>query len=587
MTAVTGAPIGRGRSIGLPRPSRKVIGWAVTLVIGYLLLAPVAMLLFTSFRDTRTKLPFESTDFTFANYRTVFGSTETWTILGRTLLYAGCSVGIAILIVIPLSFILERTNFPFRRLLTAVVLAPLGLPGFVAAMAWILLAQKQIGVINTAFRGLFGRSGQGPLDIYTFGGMVFVTALIFVPSIYLMVSGTFSRFDPALEESSAASGARIGTTLRRVTLPLLAPAILGATIFYFIVGIEAFEVPAFIGTPAGIYTLSTWMYALVHPPTSGLPSYGVTGAFGMLTILIAIALVAAYRRVLRDRSRFVTVGSRGFRPQPMHLSPTVRRLSLGVLGLYGLLAFALPFLVLVWRSFTGPFTTLDFASFRQLTLENYTYVIHDPTIRSATIHTIYIATSASLLTMALATAVAWFALRDGGRGARGSELLLFLSLGIPAVIVAISVGLVYLWLPVPVYGTIWVLVIALSTRFLPYGSTVMGPALMQIGRDLEDASATCGAPLWRTLVKVVFPIVWPSFIRGFIWTFVHAARDVAIVLTLLTVGNLTLGSELYAIWFQDAQFSKAAALSVLLAVASSLLTYVVIRLDPVMKQARS
>jgi iron(III) transport system permease protein len=107
---------------------------------------------------------------------------------------------------------------------------------------------------------------------------------------------------------------------------------------------------------------------------------------------------------------------------------------------------------------------------------------------------------------------------------------------------------------------------------------------MQMGRDLEDASAVSGAPLWRTFVKIVLPIISPSFVRGFIWTFVHAARDVAIVLVLLTVANITIGAELYAIWFQDAQFARAAALSVLVAAASSLLTYIVVRIDAVMER---
>jgi iron(III) transport system permease protein len=557
----------------------------VAAAVAFLVLVPLGMLLFSSLRDTRVRLPFEHTGFTLRNYREVFASGETYSVLGRTFLYAGGSVALALAIVLPLAFLLERTDFRFRRIVIAVILAPLGLPGFVAAMAWILLAQAQIGVLNTAFRSVFHRDGQGPLDIYTLGGMVFVTALIFVPSIYLMVSGTFSRFDPALEESSATSGANIRTTLRRVTLPLLAPSILGATIFYLVVGIEAFEVPAFLGIPGRIYTLSTWLFNLVHPPTTGIPDYGIASAFGILTILIATALVVAYRRLLRDRGRYVTVGARGFRPQPMRLSAGPRRGALAVLAVYGLLAFALPFLVLTWRSFVGPFSSLDFTSFHELTLDNYSYVFHDPTIRDAVWRTVYMAGSTAFLTMLLATAVAWFALR-GSALARGSELLLFLSLGVPAIIVAVSVGLLYLWLPIPVYGTVWILVLALGTRFLPYASTVMGPALMQMGRDLEDASAVCGAPLWRTFLKVVFPIIAPSFVRGFIWTFVHAARDVAIVLVLLTVSNLTIGAELYAIWFQDAQFARAAALSVLVALASSLLTYLVVRIDAVMERNR-
>jgi iron(III) transport system permease protein len=491
------------------------------------------------------------------------------------------------LIVVPLAFLLERTDFPMRRLMTAIVLAPMGLPGFVAAMAWILMLNPDTGVLNDGLRSLLGTEGRGPIDIYSLGGMIFVGAMLFVPSLYLMISGTFSRFDPALEDASATAGATLVTTLRRITFPLLTPALLGALVYYFMVGIDTFEVPAFIGVPGGHYTLTTWIFRSVHPPGAQLPNYGTASAFGILTIVLATGLVVSYRYVIREQARFVTVGSRGFRPRTVPLPRWLRRSAIGVLALYGIVGFVLPFAILIWHSLVPPFTKFGLSSFREMSLENYTSVLAEPTVREAIVNTLVMAFAASILTMALAVLVAWFGLRDANRTSAVSQVLIFVTLGVPGVIIGVSTMLVYLWLPVGIYGTIWIIVLAMVVRFLPYGTMVVTPALMQVGRDLEDASAVSGAPWWRTLTKIVLPIIWPSCVRGGLWTFVHAARDATIVLVLMTAGNVMLGSYLWAIWFQEGNFAKAAAVSVLLALVSSALTFLLVRFDPIANEANS
>jgi iron(III) transport system permease protein len=261
------------------------------------------------------------------------------------------------------------------------------------------------------------------------------------------------------------------------------------------------------------------------------------------------------------------------------LRPGPRRAALVGVVLYSLLAFGLPLLILLWQSLLPPFQGFSVNSLNHLTFGAYTRVFDDPTIGPIVIHTLVMAAASAVLIMTLATLVAWFALRDRSRGFRITEIVVFASIGIPSVIVAVSVSLLYLWLHVGVYGTIWIIVLAMTARYLPYGSTVMTPAMMQVGRDLEDASTMCGAPQWRTLRTVIFPIIWPSFARGMLWTFVQAARDATIVLVLVGVANVTIGAELFEIWNGSADFPSAAALSVMLVVASSILTLTVLRFD--------
>lgn len=562
---------------------RRIVLWVLIALTGYLVAVPFVLLVFSSFRLTTEKLPWEHTSFTLGDYGQILHSSHALHIIGTTLLYAGGSIVLGVVLVVPLAFLLERTNFPVRGLLRTVTVAPLGMPPFVAASAWILLANPRTGLLNSAWHWLVGGSGDGPLNIYTVWGMIFVSGLLFVPSMYLMISGTSSRLDPALEESSATSGARGWTTARRVTLPLVVPSILGAVVFYAVVAIEIFDVPAFIGIPGKVDVLSTWIYRLVNNP-GGLPDYGVASAFGLVIVVLAIVLIAAYRQVTRNANRYVTISARGYKPREIKLSRSATGGAFLLLLLYALLAFVLPFLALVWRSFVPPFAPFDLSSLHHLTLANYRGVLNDPTMRAGISHTLVIATVSSVATMTLASVTSWLGFRESSRAGGFYNLIVFANLGIPSIILALALAMLYLWLPLGIYGTVWIIVIALVTRYLAYGTLVMTPAFFQVSRDLEDASATAGASAARTFASIVLPLVFISYLRGVLWTFIQAARDVTIVLILLTVSNVTVGAELFSLW-SNGDYALGSAGAVLLTLLTSVLTFIFIRLDPARRQS--
>lgn len=302
-----------------PIPWEKIIGVLTTVGVSYLIGAPLLMLLYSSVRSTRDRLPFESTSFTLDNHAVVFGSETTYRLFANTLIFAVGSVVLGLALAVGFAYLIERTNIPWRTLALVVVLAPMALSPFVAGIAWVLLANPKNGVLNVILRAAMGVSGNAPLDVYSITGMILVTGIMLVPSTYIMVSGTFSRMDPSLEEASRLSGAGTWQTLRRVTIPLLRPGILGATIYYFVVAVEIFEIPALLGIPSGNYLLSTWIYYLVYAP-GHLPDYGLAAGFGMLTLLLAAVLIYIYSRMTRQRDRFVTVSGPGWRPQLIDVS---------------------------------------------------------------------------------------------------------------------------------------------------------------------------------------------------------------------------------------------------------------------------
>jgi iron(III) transport system permease protein len=543
------------------------LGGATSALVLLLVGVPLGFLLFASLRDTEGKLPFEATSFTLRNYTDVFTSEQTYKIFGITLVYAVGSVLVALVIVLAFAYLLERTDLRFRSPIMAMLLAPMALPPFVAAIAWVLLANPDSGVLNTIFVEIFG--GTGPFNAYSLTAMIFITGVMFVPSMYLMISGTFVHMDAAFEEASRTSGVGRMRTLWHVTGPLAMPGIAGAAAFSLVGAFEIFEIPALLGMPTRTYTLSTWTYYLINPPQN-LPNYGLASAYGVVTLGVAACLLVAYRRLVHRRQRdFVTLLGRGHRRDLVELGRW-NYVVLGAAIAYCFVTFVLPLGILVWRSLLSPYA--DTAAIGPFTFDTYERMINSAEVRSAVGHSLLIAATTAVAAMLLCNLIAWLSVRSKGRAGRLADHLTFISMGIPGIVIAVSVGLVYLWLPLPIYGTVWIIVIALSTRFLAYGVRVMSAAYIQVSGELEEASWTSGASTARTMVSILLPLVWPSFSRGLMWMFVHALRDATVAIVLASATNETLAAHIFFQWFESANFAYAASLCVPLALISILIT---------------
>ncbi|MCL4425513.1 MAG: ABC transporter permease subunit, partial [Firmicutes bacterium] len=233
----------------------------VTLAI-FLVMIPLLMLVYSSFRTGRPGLP--GGEYTLQNYLTAYTNKKSYEAILNSFGYAGGGTLISVIIAIIMSWAIERTNMPLRNLSYALLLVPLAIPGMLFSISWILLLSPDIGFLNILIRkalGIFGiKLSTGPFNIYTLYGMFFLEGLRHVPTIFLMISAAFRNMDPALEEAAFVSGCGTVRTLRQVTIPVLFPAILGAFIYSFMTGIESFEIPGIIGLPANIYVFSTRIY---------------------------------------------------------------------------------------------------------------------------------------------------------------------------------------------------------------------------------------------------------------------------------------------------------------------------------------
>jgi iron(III) transport system permease protein len=557
------------------RNSRRILLLITVILVTIIIVPPIGMLLFSSIRSTKGLMPFETTSFTIQNYIEVFTSESTYRLLLNTTWYAVGTVLLSMAITVTLAWFLERTDVPLRRTLFVLMLAPLGMPVIILCMAWTALANPANGVINVVLRAILGLQGPGPLDIYSIPGMILVSSLSFVPQIYIMISGVFGRIDPSFEEAGRTSGAGSLAVFRYISLPVLGPALISAVIFFLVRAMELFEIPAMLGFPRGIYVLSSAIYYAIHPVTgSVLPDYGSASTYSVVLLLVAGVFIYFYGHYVRHAERFATVTGRGYRPRLIVLGkwkfvPVLLMLT------YFFLAIALPLLVLLWTSLAPRFSSISLQTLSLLNFNFYRHMLNYPYLMTTVKNTLIVSAASAGGGMLLVTVISWLSVRGGIRGSSIPDRLSFLIIAVPSVVLGLSLIFVYASLPFSFYGTIWIIVLGFITLNIPFGTRQMSAALLQVHRELEEASATSGAGLLPTIFHIVLPLLWPSFARGFLGLFVRCLSTTTLALMLFTVDNQIIGVTLWFLWVEDARMGLASAIAVPLMIVSMLLTLLV------------
>jgi iron(III) transport system permease protein len=362
-------------------------------------------------------------------------------------------------------------------------------------------------------------------------------------------------------------------TQLRVALPLLAPALAGTFAFLMIVGMMVFDVPGIIGMPARQPVLATHIYDLAHHGPLGLPEYGAMCAVAVLTALALLGLCLAYQRLMASRDRFVTVRGKAFKPVPHKLGRAGPWVTAGVV-VYLLLAVVLPLGALVWTSLLPFMMPPSGEALAKLTFGNHAAFLADPALGRAVLHSLAIAVAAATAVCLLALGISWVVVRTDAAGRRLIDLLAFLPLAMPGVLIGTALIYVYLLVKiVPVYGTIWIIAIAHVTVYLSFASRAMNAALAQLHSELEEAARMSGADRTRTILRIVVPLALPALGAIWLWVLSHSARELSSALMLQGVNNATVPTLLYSYWTQG-QPTRTAAVGVWLALFMIALTFV-------------
>jgi iron(III) transport system permease protein len=560
----------------LANPSRD---WLVDLrrtapvlslvVLGVLVVLPLLVMLIASFRPAGT-FPLDPGPIILTNFADAYLTPNTLAMLANTAIYATVPLVFALPLAFGLAFLTERTDLPLRGHIYSVMFVPMSVPIFASAMSWFLLLGPRAGTLNMWIRTIFGLDMRdGPFNILTLPGMMFVHALGIVPSIWLILISVLRSMDPVLEEAAAVSGAsRLRTTLV-VTVPLMMPAILATLILFVVVGVESLETPLALGTPAGIEVLSTRVYDLLHLPTGAGFAYGPPAATGLLALLVGLIGITVYLRLTRRASSYVVVSGKAFRPRAIKLGRW-KYVAVGAIAGYLVLQVILPFSILLATSFQRFYQPVAPGSNIVWTTNNYLGMLDYRFFGQYFVNTIIVSVGAATITMLLVTLFAWEIVRLKSRMTQLVNILAFVPLGIPGVISGLAFFL--LFIGTPLYGTLALLVLAFLARFVAYGTRLMQAAQVQIHAELEEAALVSGVSYLRTFLTVNLRLLLPAFFNGWLWVLVHAARDFTTPLMVASASSL-LASNLIFGRYEDGKFPESAAMMVVLVAFNTCLVF--------------
>jgi iron(III) transport system permease protein len=517
----------------------RVLGVTLlALLLAFLSVYPLSMLLYGSLHSTP---PGIAGTFTLDGYRAVFTQQSAISLLntvGISLAKTIPSLALAIL----LAWILARTDTPFRGTLEALITLPFFIPPILTAMAWGMLGNPQVGLLNQVYQWATG-SDVAPINVYSYGGVIWHMMQYSVPFLFLLIVDAFRAMDQSLEEAARMCGASRLRTFCTVTMQLMLPALTGAAILSFIRGIENFESPLFFGTPAGIRVITTDIYDSINQRSPPEYQYATATSFVIMALLFLIVLLQW--RILRGRS-FQTVTGKGYSPAIMKLGKW-RWVTFAFCVLFFFVTVVLPVGQLLIGSF---FKFFGFYQRDMLTLDHYREVFGSKDFWRGFGNTMLLGFAGATLTMILGGAVAYISVRTKWRG----RLLIDAMAWLPWMMPGIVLGVGFLWgfalLPhaVPIYGTIWALLLAYISLGTPLSVRVMSSAYAQLSFDIEECSRVHGASWLQTMSRIVIALAWPSFAVGWMLIFFGIMRELSASVLLYSVGSEVLSVVLLKLW---------------------------------------
>ncbi|MBI2986393.1 MAG: iron ABC transporter permease [Deltaproteobacteria bacterium] len=495
---------------------KERINWSAILMFGvaalviYLTLIPLTMMVYGSFRNGP---PGAESSFTLKNYVKAFNHPVLYRSVLNSLIFALGAGSLAFAIGCLLAWFTERTNAPLKGLIYVAVFIEVMIPGILESISWVLLLSPSIGLINVYAKALLGLS-EAPFNVYSMGGMIWAFGVSSYTVPFLLMAAAFRSMDPALEEAALVSGSGTFQTVCRITLRLMLPSMLATWLLLFIRGIETFEVPAILGLPAGITLLATEVYLMAREvPTD----YNLAATFAMVYVVVALGGLYVYFRATRYAERFAVISGKGFRPVVMNLG--VWRFLAGGACLLLLIVIAfLPLLVIVYTSFLPWYAPPSAKMFQMMSLDNYRFLMGYDLVLKAVKNNLIVGIGSATTTVFLTSVIAWIVLRSSVPGRKALDALAFSPIALPGVVFGLSLMWLYLTLPVPVYGTLWILFIAYVSKYMPVSMRACNAALMQVNKELEEASKASGASWWATFRRIVVPLILPGMFVG--WAYV-------------------------------------------------------------------
>ncbi len=483
-------------------------------------------------------------------------------ILWNTVVVAVLATLLAVAIGFVMGWILTRTNVPGRAIFEQLMALPYYVTPLMGALAWSFLGAPRSGLINQAWRAVGG--AEYLVDINTAHGIAWVMALFEGSVAFVMIGAVMKSMDPSLEEASQVLGAGRTRTMLRVTLPLVIPGVLGAAIFVFAEMLGSFSAALVLGLPARFYVITTAMYQLLaqYPPR-----FPLAAAMGVSLFAVMFAMVFLYRRIVTAGS-YATITGKAFRPRPMHVGG-LRWILFGVCAAYLFVAAILPILTVAYASLQK--LAVGLPTRQSWTLDNYAMALSLDAVRSAMWNSLLLGLGTATIGVLLMGLLSWIIYRSRIPGSGVIEYIVMFPQAVPRLVFAF--GMLWAWLSFPfsIYGTLWLLLIAYLTVFLPLGVRTIASVLLQIDKSLEESAQMCGASWGYRIRTVTLPLLRPGMIAAWLLLFVASVRELGASILLTGPNAKAITPAIVEAWFSiSTELTAAMALIQTLAVAVAL-----------------
>ena len=358
-------------------------------------------------------------------------------------------------------------------------------------------------------------------------------------------------------------GASLFQTLRRITLPLAWPGILAASIYVYTIGFAAFDVPAILGLSNRIFTFSTYVYSEISP-ADGLPEYGGVAGLSMMMVVFAGFLTWWYTRVQRESSRYAVITGKGYRPTLVRLG-RYKAPAIAFFVLFFIVSQLLPVLTLLWAAGLPFIQPVSAEAIAQLSFDHFRNLPRE-LISNALGNTAALMVLVPTVTVVFSVAISWVVVRSKVPGRAVFDFFAFLPHTVPAIVFSVAAWLLALFLlsdVVPIYGTIWILVLVYVVARLSYGTRMTNSGMIQIHPELEESARMSGASTAGVMRRVLLPLLTPAMMYAWIWIALLSYRELTLPVVLATGDNQPLSMVVWS-YVLTSEYGQASAVAAIM-----------------------
>ena len=550
------------------RNATQVMFLMTGVLLAYLVLPPFFFIVHTSLVVERG---LQAGSYTIQHFAGIIESIgDVRELLVNSMIFSVGSAGIALIYGTTLAWLAERSDAPFRNLAYVSAYISFAIPGIIKVVGWIMLLGPKAGFLNSFVMPV---TGQPLLNIFSMQGMILVESFLWIPIVFLLMSNPFRSMDPALEEAATTAGSTGWQVFRRVTFPLALPSVLAVLILTFIRSLEAFEIPALIGIPAGVEVLTTKIYLQIRGGL--LPKYGEASAYSTILIVIVALGLIPYYRITSKTYKFTTISGKAYRPHRFELG-SWRWLG-GCLMLVLPLLQVLPIAAITWSSLLPFAQAPSWQALSTVNLDNYRAAFSDGGIVGSIFNSLTVSVFSATIAIFITFVAAWLIVRASIKSRWMLDQMAMLPLVFPGIVMGIAILKMYLAIPLPVYGTIWILVLAFIARYLPYGIRFSHSALLSLHKELEEGALASGASWFQMVRHVVIPLILPALLAGWIYIFLITFRELSIALLLYSPGSQVVAVKIWELW-ENGHVGELAAFSLVIAAGTVIVGSIFVKL---------